>query len=553
MKRTITIKSTLLALIACSVAGTASAQVPHLLKDINVGAPGSDPLDNNAKFHGTTMYFRADDGINGMELWKTDGTAATTVLVKDINPGSGDSDADDIEPIGTVVYFSAEDGTNGEELWKTDGTAAGTVMVKDIRPGSTGSNASTLHNANGMLLFKANDGVHGEELWTSDGTAAGTVMIKDINPGSNDASIGTISTVGNVTYFVASDGTSGEELWKTDGTAAGTVMLKDINPGAGDAFDGGNNFAREYNGLVYFWATDGVNGMELWKTDGTAANTSMVIDINPGAANGAGQVPIIYVHNGMMYFTGVDANGAELWKSDGTAAGTTMVKDINPGSGSGYIGGFPAILNNEIYFGANDGVTGIEIWKTDGTTAGTVFVKEVVPGPTGLSFPFFLATVSSPFVFYFPANDGTSGNELWRSDGTAAGTAIVADIAPGAASGLISLNITYDIGTPLYIVANDGVSGDEPWIIDQATGIPQHLAGSQEAKIYPNPANNELNIELIKADNATAEIYNVAGQVVLSQSLQTKTTLAVSNLANGCYMIKITNGGITSFSKFVKE
>ena len=84
---------------------------------------------------GNALYFRADDGTNGEELWKSDGTASGTVMVKDINSGSSGSYPSGLTAVGNTLYFTADDGTNGEELWKSDGTASGTVMVKDIYSG----------------------------------------------------------------------------------------------------------------------------------------------------------------------------------------------------------------------------------------------------------------------------------------------------------------------------------------------------------------------------------------------------------------------------------
>jgi ELWxxDGT repeat protein len=102
-------------------------------------------------------------------LWKSDGTTSGTVMVKDINSGSGSSYPNYLTAVGNTLYFKATDGTYGEELWKSDGTASGTVMVKDIRSGSGSSSPSYLTAVGNTLYFQANDGTDGEELYTNLG------------------------------------------------------------------------------------------------------------------------------------------------------------------------------------------------------------------------------------------------------------------------------------------------------------------------------------------------------------------------------------------------
>src|SRR5207302_399773 len=169
-----------------------------MVKDIIPG-PGSSVERNLTNVNGI-LFFYAYDGTHGQELWKSNGTATGTVLVKDINPNNsnpngGNSYVADITNVNGVAFFSAENGTNGRELWKSDGTEAGTVLVKDINPGSSSGIPAYLTNVNGTLFFDADDGVHGRELWTSDGTEAGTVLFKDFNPGIQESQAGVVGYI----------------------------------------------------------------------------------------------------------------------------------------------------------------------------------------------------------------------------------------------------------------------------------------------------------------------------------------------------------------------
>src|SRR5262249_61154044 len=106
---------------------------------------------------GGTIFFTANDGAQGAELWKSDGTAAGTVMVADINPGANSACHGPCRPTedtGTI-FFADDAGMHGTELWKSDGTAAGTVMVADINPGTHGSNPNNLENDDDVLFFFA--------------------------------------------------------------------------------------------------------------------------------------------------------------------------------------------------------------------------------------------------------------------------------------------------------------------------------------------------------------------------------------------------------------
>ena len=425
-----------------------------LVKDINPGSGGSSP--NYLTNVDGTLFFQATDSTNGTELWKSDGTSAGTSLVKDIRLGSGSSGPQRLTNVDGTLYFKAYDPTNGYELWKSDGTAAGTSLVKDINPGSANSLPNYLTNVDGTLFFQAYDSTNGYELWKSDGTPAGTSLVKDINPGSGSSSPQYLTNVDGTLFFQAYDPTNRNELWKSDGSAAGTSLVKDINPGSGRSSP---QYLTNVDGTLFFQANDGTNGGELWKSDGTSAGTSLIKDIYPGSGGSAPQ----YLTNvdGTLLFSASDpTNGNELWKSDGSAAGTSLVKDILPGSGSS----FPNNLTNvdgTLFFQATDGTTGRTLWKSDGSSVGTTLVKDI-PGSGG-SAPIYLTNVDG--TLFFQASDGVNGTELWKSDGSSAGTTLVKDISPSTGDVIGTQGLTM-VGQTLYFKAYDPTNGTELWKSD---------------------------------------------------------------------------------------
>src|SRR5262249_49559939 len=112
-----------------------------LVQDINPAGAGSNPGPLTAV--GDRVFFAADVPATGRELYVSDGPPEGTALVKDIRPGSGGSMTTSSDPqltnVNGTLFFVANDGVHGSELWKSDGTEAGTVLVKDINPDSASS------------------------------------------------------------------------------------------------------------------------------------------------------------------------------------------------------------------------------------------------------------------------------------------------------------------------------------------------------------------------------------------------------------------------------
>lgn len=398
---------------------------------------------------GNTLYFGALDEAHGRELWKSDGTLEGTRLVADIFPGpDGEGRPDILGAHDGLVYFTAYDGVHGRELWTSDGTSAGTRMLKDLVPGAGDAfsriGSAEMIEVGGQLFFTASGGGHGQELFTSDGTSDGTVLVADIDPTGNGAPSG-LTDLGGILYFSADDGVNGRELWKSDGTTAGTVLVADINPA--DDYGGPSSDPSgltDVGGTLYFSADDGEHGEELWKSDGTISGTVLVKDIDPGfdgySGYPLGSEPHELTDVGGTLFFAADSpdHGRELWKSDGTTSGTVQVEDIKPGdTGSPYdspLGGYPRSLTElegSLYFIADDGVHGWELWRSDGTAGGTRLVREINPSDDAdFDFPPIGALLPVDDALYFSADDEKHGWELWRSDGTAAGTTLVNDLNP---------------------------------------------------------------------------------------------------------------------------
>lgn len=207
------------------------------------------------------LYCVQSSIVAGNELWRSDGTAEGSGVVKDISPGQGSSFPQDLMAAGSLLFFTADDGIHGHELWRTDGTADGTFMVRDILPGSSSSGASQLAVLNGVVYFRANDGTAGAELWKSDGTEAGTVMVRDVAPGSMSSNPTWLRAQGGKIWFSANDGLRGFEPWTSDGTEEGTFLIGDIIAGSGSSSPDQFTAAGAH---VFFSAMTVAEGRELW-------------------------------------------------------------------------------------------------------------------------------------------------------------------------------------------------------------------------------------------------------------------------------------------------
>lgn len=303
----------------------------------------------------------------------------------------------------------------------------------------------------------------------------------DISTTTGHASPDQLTTFGSRVCFTADDAVHGIELWISDGTANETYLVKDINPGIGASMP--RTFAVVGSEML-FVASDGTLGEELWVTDGTPSGTRLVKDIMPGAlSSGINQIVVM---DGKAYFGADDGtNGRQLWFSDGTSAGTGMVGPLGWKAGSST----PCCLlpvGTTLYFVGATADEGAELWKTDGTANGTVMVKDifltgdgVLYSPTGQSIQLANGLV------YFCGQNPAGTFYLWRSDGTADGTI---PLKPFLGGSLDAKYYPLEFNGKFYFFAPTLSEGTELWVSDGTS------AGTELVKdIRPGSASSIVN------------------------------------------------------------
>jgi ELWxxDGT repeat protein len=423
--------------------------------------------------------------------------AQTPYLVKDIDPGGG-SEVRVVGAVGDRLVFTATPGGPGSRagLWVTSGTDESTLPIRDglvLDPG-------TKLELDGALVAAAPDGA-----WRTDGTAGGTERISGHAPLPSYAGA---AEGGYGVYF-----TSTLLPFVTDGTPAGTSRVPSpagLPTGLGfprprtiDAFQGGFAFSLYVGG----------NPSDIWLYDPDSGRTTRLASsgsieygtlraagerlfvqcagsglcVTDGTASGLRQVASVEVWpsstietmDGIAYVQVVEGAERRLWRSDGTAGGTQPLSAIAPVT-AGLTPIALAASNSVLYFAATRPDTGSELWRTDGTASGTFLLKDIDPGPgSGLPTDTSCQTPTVPLcaISLLPAAGGllfwagtpATGYELWRTDGTSAGTVPLPEIAPGPASA--QGGPLQRAGGRAYASANDGVHGLELWAVDLTAGV----------------------------------------------------------------------------------
>lgn len=422
------------------------------------------------------FLFQTDDGAHGIELWISDGTPKGTRMVRDICPGECWGAGSELAITGGRAFFTGFDGPHGSEPWTTDGTAAGTRMIRDLCSGDSCSYAPVQWRAgNGKAFFVRQDSsTLVPQLWKTDGTAAGTVQMTSFEWSGPSLYNLQSTAFGAGLLFTGDDLAAGAEPWISDGTPQGTRLVADLN--VTDVGGSVPRYLKTAGGKAYFLADDGEHGdSSLWVSDGTEAGTRFVFDFQPdGEPFNPPAILAAAEAGGRLFFVLSPIDGeTSLWRTDGTPEGTLR---LTP-EGVRALPYPPVALGNEVFFTAADDLHGHQLWKTDGSAAGTRILVELRPDPSfgdGGSEPAELTVFQGKL--YFTALVGTLGRELWRTDGTAAGTVLVKDLHP--LHGSEPRSLTEHAGR-LYVTAFDEELHRRIWSTDGTA------AGTVATSLFP--------------------------------------------------------------------
>lgn len=285
------------------------------------------------------FYFVGSENVNH-ELMVTNGTEKGTYVIKDIFPGERSSYPKFLTKHKSYIYFRARDDVYGSELWRSDGTAEGTNIVKDINLNKSAL-PSELISTDDYLYFTAIDVEHGRELWRTDGTVEGTKLVKDFIQGEKSSNPNILGSINNRVLVSLNNS---RELWAANDIGKATQLLN-ISSRLPENNIKDFTIAGRH---AYFWTDYNYSkGMppQLWVTDGTTSGTQVIAENLKGRLTSLTPVgdKLYYVVNGSI-------GGAKLWGTDGTKDGTYEIKPED-----GEFGYFTKLISSgsSLYFGGS--------------------------------------------------------------------------------------------------------------------------------------------------------------------------------------------------------
>lgn len=431
----------LLSLALAAAVPIRAAEVPQLLADVNQ-TPGPSfalPLAQPAGFFslaGRSFFSTSGSGDEGM-LWSTDGTAEGTRVVSSTicpNPCQG------ITLLGIWQGAAILDALTGpasgptaSEVWRTDGTTAGTFRLAGPFLNFSSTLTSIHPLGDRFFFFVSCDFSLNCSLFRSDGTRGGIAPFMAAGITSPFANPHSFAVWHDRLVFISfTDFSLPEGLWSTDGTPDGTMRLADVHEAPSDSV------APVVPTPSHLFFASGETGEDLWVTDGTPGHARRLADFDPvqcqhppeSFCNTPDINTLTAIGDGVLFLTLRTGHGQEVWRSDGTESGTRPVIELPPPESWSLPEPLPG---GRWLFAASPAGTGdgLMLWTADADFTHAA----PLTGCDGGACPEFAGFLSPSLPHLFAGRDDAHGTEVWITDGTGAGTHLLADVCPGPCSG----------------------------------------------------------------------------------------------------------------------
>ena len=451
--------------------------------DVCNGAQGLEGLDGKDGNNGQDGADGAD-GLNALAVTRVEASGSNCanggIRIDVGTDDDGNCTLEEIE-IDTTQYvcngLNGADGQNG--LDGSDGSSSQITMLTNIIPpsssfecdaGGRGVQQGLDNGDNGGI---AQNGIMepGEVDYIT--TFCSPYMVWELTDINNEAS----STpgremsllVGDTIYFDAEDPSSGRELWAHDSSNHSTWRVTNIHQNGSSS--PGANMAVLVGDTIYFDAEDELTGVELWAHDTSNHSTWRITDLNSAAKDSNPGSYMSLVVGDTIYFSANDyflATSAytdyELWAYDTSNRSLWRVSDINSGSQGSEPGRYMTTLvsDDTFYFDANDGASGVELWAHNTSNLSTWQVVDINPGSPWSKPGEWLEVLHHDTIF-FSADDGVRGAELWAHNVTNHTTWLVAETYAGSLDGVPGFKMQVVVGDTIYFDAYEGSTGRELW------------------------------------------------------------------------------------------
>ena len=400
----------------------------------------------------------------------------------------------------TMAGGKAFESINGQ-LWQSDGTREGTKAHEILSQ----VKVSTFRVLDGRLLLGATSHQGEEQLWETDGTAGGTRVLSDGTPDRPFRVLGAPVPLGGKLLVVAERIPVGQQLWSLAGGHA--TPLTSVRHLAAGVFPS----AAYSLGERILFAGYTANGWQSVAEDGPAETLPIdptycetlfgvcpvrPVEVGPrllfpvsfpevglgftdGTATGSGVIPLESFNEESLSTPPIIALGhllghlgdealalteiGGLWISDGSASGTRLITRIPAelayrieAVGPPVSLGAQTLLFRSVWRSDDPDVPKLEVWRTDGTAAGTLLLA-TAPFLGAYSPALNPVVLKGRLFFRF-------GGKLWMSDGSAVGTQPLPSQLPGSTFGLAGGTET------LYAASIENDGGPQTvWAIDPTT------------------------------------------------------------------------------------